>query len=94
MTKAGKRLFTFSSNVAVFGMTVLRERKCKITRKSGGAPVSHWLPVSPEPQSHTKLPGVFMHEPPLRQPEFPDVDAHSSMSKIHMHIKVLLPDCN
>ena len=45
----------------------LKVHKASSTRKSGGAPVSHWLPVSPEPQRQTKLPTVFMHEPPFWQ---------------------------
>ena len=68
--------------------------KVSSTLKSGGAPVSHRLSVKPELQLHMKLPGMFMHEPPLRQPEFTDVNAHSSISKTHMHINVLLADCN
>ena len=67
--------------------------KASSTRKSG-APVSHWLPVKPELQLHMKLPGMFTHEPPLRQPEFTDVGAHSLTSKTHMHINVSLADYN
>ena len=58
--------------------------------KSGGAPVWHRFPVKPELQLHIKPPAVFTHEPPFWQTgEFPDIDAHSSMSKTHMHIIVL-----
>ena len=67
--------------------------KASSTRKSG-APGSHWLPVKPELQRHMKLPGMFMHEPPLRQPEFTDVDAHSLTSNTHMHNNVSLADYN
>ena len=79
-------------------VSVYRTSKLKVDKTSpnlkSGAPVSHWLPVKPELQLHMKLPGMFTHEPPLRQPEFTDVGAHSLTSKTHMHINVSLADYN
>ena len=77
--------------------------KLKVDKASSNlktdAPVSHWLPLNPELQLHVKLPGMFTHEPPLRQRVFPDVDAHSLKSKAHActlmsyQVTVLLLDC-